>query len=36
VKATAAVSAFGTSLAGAVDVAVWEEMESSDSEPGLT
>lgn len=35
VKASAAVSCFGTLAAGAVDVAVWEEIESDTSIPGL-
>lgn len=35
VKATAAVSAFGTSAAGAVDVSVWEELSVKDNTPGL-
>ena len=35
VKATAAVSAYGTSATGAVDVAIWEELSTPGNEPGL-
>lgn len=35
VKASGAVSAYGTAAAGAVDVAVWEEIETDSSIPGL-